>query len=65
MKIYAYIEYLLLFLKLIMYKRKISFALIIIIDAKIKNRTNLNILNASAIVRHVALAFNSKEYSIL
>ena len=40
MKIYAYNEYSLLFLKLIMYKRKINFALIIIIDAKIIKRTN-------------------------
>lgn len=48
-----------------MYKRKITFALIIIIDAKIIKRTNLNILNASATVRTGALAFSSKEYSIL
>ena len=40
MKIYAYNEYSLLFLKLIMYKRKINFALIIIIDAKIIKRAN-------------------------
>ena len=48
-----------------MYKRKINFALIIMIDAKIINALIKYILNASAIVRHVALAFNSKEYSIL
>lgn len=53
MKEYVYIEYLLLFLKLIMYKRKIE------------NRLIKYILNASATVRTGALAFSSKEYSIL